>query len=449
MQKFPVPDDIKSLARIFSRHGHSLYLVGGAIRDYLLRLKNDDYDFSTDATPSEVVGMFPSSTLPTGIKHGTVTVRFKRQSFEITTFRAEGDYSDSRHPDNVTFVRSIESDLERRDFTINAFACDALTGEVIDMHGGMEDLKAKAIRAIGNPEERFREDALRMLRACRFSAKLGFGIEEKTLDAMKDNAASITKVSAERIREELFKTLMTKKPSIGLEYMRVSGLLWEIIPEMKATYGCEQGGFHKKDVYGHTLAAVDASASHDRPLEVRIAMLLHDIGKPSTKERKDDGSFSFYRHEIVGSETARKILLRLKCPNSEIDEVAHLVKNHMYHYVSSWSDAAIRRFIRRIGVGELEKIRMVHDDDNEAIFGKNECKEQDELFSRINSELAKGSVLSVKDLKINGDDLMEAGIEKGPKIGKTLSYLLEMAIDDPSLNEKETLLSLALGSHLA
>ena len=252
-KEYSLDDNTGALGKIFSSHGWQLYLVGGAVRDYILGIPNDDYDYATDASPEEVMAMFPHHCIPTGLQHGTVTVRFRKQSYEVTTFRSEGDYSDGRHPDSVEFVRSLESDLERRDFTINAFAASCTDGHIIDMHGGYEDLENHTIRAIGNPHERFGEDALRMIRACRFASKLDFSIEDETFNAIKEKAGTILKVSQERIKEELFKIIGGPHPVKGIELMRKTGLLHYILPELERCTGVEQAGFHTLDVYAHTL----------------------------------------------------------------------------------------------------------------------------------------------------------------------------------------------------
>lgn len=442
MRKYPFNQKIKELAERFENAGYTLYLVGGAVRDFLLGKKNDDYDFTTDARPEEVMDLFKGHTIPTGIKHGTITVRFKGESFEITTFRTEGDYTDSRHPDNVVFVRSIESDLERRDFTINAFAANTITGEILDLNGGFEDLKAKRIKAIGNAEERFREDALRMMRACRFSAKLGFEVEEGTLNAITKLKDNIEKVSKERIKEELFKIIDAPFACQGIELMRKTGLLSLILPELNACIGMQQLGLHDKDVYTHSLLTLEAATKMDYSITVKAAALLHDIGKAVTREGNEVDGYTFYGHEVKGEMLSKQILKRLKCSNEEINAISHLIREHMFSYTPEWSDAAVRRFMLRVGAGNIKELFELRLCDIKAISGKMSFDSLEELDNRIRAEQDKANALTLKDLKINGRTLMAKGI-KGPALGEMLNYLLDCVIENPSLNTEEQLLSLA------
>lgn len=444
--KCTLDGNTKALGRIFADHGYRLYLVGGAVRDYLMGIPNDDYDFATDARPHEVMAMFPHHVIPTGLQHGTVTVRFRRQSYEVTTFRSEGGYSDSRHPDSVTFVRSLESDLERRDFTINALAADTLDGTIIDHHDGRGDLHRRLIRAIGDPDERFAEDALRMLRACRFAARLDFDIDRRTFEAMKRLSSTLTRVSAERIRDELYKTLMSDHPSRGIELMRTSGLLDHILPELVRCVAIAQGGMHSMDVYHHSLAALDESARHAYPLAVRLAALLHDIGKPSCRVEGEDRC-TFHGHDIVGGEMVDGIMRRMKSSNEERQLVSLLVRQHMFNYTPSWSDGAVRRFINRVGKDNLEALFQLRIADACAISGTPSMDGLWELEERIRAILHSSPALTVRDLAVDGHDLMAAGIKPGPVLGRTLSALLEAVLDDPSLNDKDTLTALALGLH--
>ena len=328
-----ISETLKTLSSIFKSHGYSLYLVGGAVRDYLLSKPSHDFDFTTDARPEEIKSMF-RHTIDTGIKHGTVTVLFKGGSYEITTFRTEGDYSDSRHPDSVTFVRSLSEDLKRRDFTINAFACDLSSGEIIDQHGGFNDLKNGVIRAIGDPNERFTEDALRIMRAARFSSKLGFEIEEETKKAMKALSPTIIKVSEERIREELVRLIDAPLPRLGIKTMEETGLLEIILPELYSCKAIEGEGYHKENLLEHQILALEEALRLHAPLSVKISALLHDIGKVKAERRIGDKS-TYYSHEIIGSEMASNIMTRLKSSNKDRDEVALLIREHMVQYTSS------------------------------------------------------------------------------------------------------------------
>lgn len=396
--KYNVPEKLGELGEIFSSHSYTLYLVGGAVRDYLLRRKNDDYDLTTSALPEEVKAMF-RRTIDTGIKHGTVTVIYKGGHYEITTFRTEGDYSDSRHPDSVTFVRSLEEDLKRRDFTINALAVDIPTGEIIDMHGGIDDLEGGIIRAIGDPEERFKEDALRMMRACRFTSKLGFTIEERTLSAIKDQHENIRKVSVERIKEELDKMLLSPCPVKGLKYMDETGLLSTVVPGLSLT----------DDI----LSSLERAKKMELPLSALYAVLFSSMSP--------DEVFSLLSH--------------LKSSNREKDEVVHILRSLGYDEKKSTPYDA-RLFIHENG---REIIPLIFSTRRAlTIF-----TEDDEKFvSEVKSEIEKKSPTEIKDLAVSGRDL--AGIiPPGPEMGRMLNALLSCVIENPECNTKEKLLSIA------
>ena len=443
MKKFPVSKELAERESVFSKHGYKIYLVGGAVRDHLLGISNHDYDFTTDAEPQEVKGMF-KKTIDTGIKHGTVTVLFKGGKYEITTFRSESDYFDMRHPKKVEFIKSLEEDLRRRDFTINAFAADLYTGEIIDLHDGIRDLKLHLIRAIGDPEERFKEDALRMMRACRFSAKLGFEIEKDTFEAIKKLKGNIVNVSAERIKEELFSLILAADPQYGLEAMRKSGLMEIIVPELYSCCGVEQKGVHSDDVYTHSVKTLMQAQKNGHNEAVRLAALFHDIGKPATRKEGESRSYTFYSHESVGAELWRNICARLKTGNAERDRVAHLIENHMFNYDPSWSDAAVRRFMRRIGLENIDDLVDLRIDDAMAISGSFDPSLLLSLLNRIDCEKEKQSAISLKDLKINGKDLMEEKIiPPSKKMGRILELLLEEVVETPSLNRREYLLDRA------
>ena len=434
-----IPEDIIELSSIFRENGFTLYLVGGAVRDYILGKDNNDYDFTTDAEPDDIKRMF-RRTIDTGIKHGTVTVISHRKHYEITTFRVDGDYSDSRHPETVEFVKSLEEDLSRRDFTINAFAAELPDGKIIDMHGGMHDLRKKIIRAIGEPERRFEEDALRMMRGCRFSAQLGFSIEKETMKAMEKLSGTIRKVSAERIKEELFRLIGSEHPRMGLDAMRITGLMDEILPELAAAYGFEQGGLHSEDLYEHLILALEWSTNHDYSMSVRLASLLHDIGKTAVRAPGKDRMWTFYGHEEASAKMVDCIFRRLKTSNEERESVMHLVKNHMFSYTPDWSGSAVRRFIKRVGIENIDPLFELRIADMNATLGH--APDISNLYAfadRINEELDRESALSIKDLEINGTRMIELGIKPGPAIGKILAELLDEVIEDPSLNNKDYL----------
>lgn len=443
--KYRVPEKIKEFAKYFNLNGYKVYLVGGAVRDYLLKKENQDYDFTTDARPEDVKRIF-RRTIDTGIKHGTVTVLYKGESYEVTTFRSDGVYLDSRHPETIEFTKDLAEDLKRRDFTINALAASLPDGKIIDLHEGKKDLKKGIIRAIGNAEERFSEDALRMLRALRFSSKLSFKIEDETFSAiikMKDN---IKKVSAERIKEELFSLILSDNPTLGLEQMRKCGLMDIILPEIKAAYGFALGGMHKNDLYTHLLRTLDYARINGHSSYVRLASLFHDIGKLSTREKDESGEreYTFYGHEIRSAEIFESIARRLKTSNEEREKVSHLIRMHMFNYNPSFSDAAVRRFVRAAGRSNIEEIIDLRIDDALAISGNVNTEYLVSLIDRIKEEDEKNNAISLKDLKINGKDLIENKIaEPSAKMGRLLEMLLDEVIENPEKNEKSYLLSRA------
>lgn len=441
MNVFPISPVIHRFAKHFIDGGFSLYIVGGAVRDHLLGLKIEDYDFTTNALPEQVMHLF-KTVIPTGIEHGTVTVHFEKQSFEVTTFRSEAEYLDGRHPSSVSFIPNLEEDLKRRDFTINAFAADCKNGHILDFHGGKEDLKNKTIRAIGNPIQRFEEDALRILRAARIAAKLNFSIDVQTVSAMQEMKKNLSKVSAERIRDELFKLVLSEHPATGLTYLRTQGILALIIPEFKQADGLYQGGMHHEDVLSHCISTCQASVLVASSLEVRLASLLHDVGK-SEVVLESEARNTFAKHELVGENITQTILKRLKASNEQIHAVSHLVRHHMFDYQSNWSDSAVRRFITRVGIEFIPLLFQVRIADQIAIHGKANTLLLDELKLRIEAILQSHDALSIKDLAVNGNDLMSLGIPKGQRIGTTLTYLLETVLDDPRQNTRDTLLKLA------
>ena len=450
MKQLPINNTIKEFATIFNQNGFKLYIVGGAVRDFILRIKNEDYDFATDAKPEDVISIF-KTTIPTGIKHGTVTVLFKNNSFEVTTFRSEFDYRDGRRPDKVEFIRSLDEDLKRRDFSINALAADATTGKITDNHNGIHDLKNKTIKAIGDAQERFEEDGLRIMRACRFASKLNFVVDKETQNAMKIKHNKIKNVSKERIKDELFKLLNGKSPLEGLRLLEQSNVLEIILPELMKLKGLKQGGYHKLDAFEHTLLCTQASADYNYPLNVRLAALFHDIGKAETQKEDSNRmsmytkvSYSFYNHEIIGEKITKDILTRLKASNQRINKVCNLVRNHMFNYNYTWSDGAIKRFINRVGYENIDELFMLRMCDKKAISNKASWESVRELDERIEEIKAKNEALSVKDLEINGKDLINLGIKKGPLFSQILNYLLNAVLDDPNLNKRDKLLEIAI-----
>ncbi len=441
MKTYPISDRISRFASVFRENGFSLYIVGGAVRDWLLGIPNSDYDFCTDALPEQVMKIF-RKVIPTGIKHGTVTVLFQGESYEVTTFRTEGAYSDRRHPDSVTFVSNLEEDLSRRDFTVNAFAADCSDGRIVDLFDGMKDLRDNVIRAIGDPRERFSEDALRMMRLARFCSKLGFFADPATLEAATALHGTISDVSQERIFDELSKILMTRVPTVGLRLLEETGILGIILPELQACKAIEQTKVGANNVLEHIYNAVDATASWNYCFEVRLAALLHDIGKPHTMSINNYGIMRFHGHDVKSARIARDVLKRLKCSNRLIDDVCVLIENHMVKYRSEWTDGAVKRFIRRVGKDNIDNLFELQWCDQIASEGKSKADEYDEFISRIKA--LENEPMGIRDLTVTGDDLAAAGIPRSRVMGEILEALLEMVIDYPTLNVKETLTEQAI-----
>ncbi|WP_010263242.1 CCA tRNA nucleotidyltransferase [Treponema primitia] len=434
---------LKEVASVFTRVGKQVFLVGGAVRDLFLGKEAQDWDLATNARPEEVTSLF-RRVIPTGIKHGTVTIRYKGYSMEVTTFRTESTYSDGRRPDHIEYAATIEEDLSRRDLTMNAIALALPGGERVDPFQGYDDIKARRIRCVGNAEERFREDGLRPLRAVRFASQLGFTVDDATLAAIPGALSTTAKVSPERIRDELEKILSSQKPSTALLLMEKAGLLELLLPELTACRGIDQKGFHRFDVLDHSLLACDYAARQKFSHEVRLASLFHDIGKPMVRKLDETGVWTFYQHEKVSARLARNIGLRFRYPNAVIDRVVHLVEEHMFHYEEIWSDAAVRRLIIRVGKEYLDDIYALRQADAYATAGTEpEPGFLAPLVSRIDRILAQGRALSLKDLAISGEDLMDMGVARGPHIGIILKELLEAALDDPELNTREKLLEIA------
>lgn len=455
--KISIPGKLKTVYDLFRKNGFSVYLVGGAVRDELLGKKNHDWDLATDATPRQVMSIF-HKVIPTGIAHGTVTILINGLSLETTTFRTETTYSDGRHPDKVNYTSSLEEDLSRRDFTMNAIAADLGTGIITDPFGGRQDIKNRVIRTVGNPLERFTEDGLRPVRAVRFASRLGFKIDDETLTALSNPEVlkKTSSVSVERFREELCKILSCEKPSVGLKLLLQTGILDYFIPEFRKAEGCIQNdgrGFHEFDVLDHLFYSCDGAPSDN--LTVRLASLFHDIGKCEVRTVEDgpDGSqlFHFYRHEIHSEKICRSIMTRLKFSNARIESVCHLVKEHMFFYESSWSDGAVRRFLVRVGEENVPDLIALRKAD---VYGMHRVpmdmaspsgKLLLELLDRIESLKKQGNAMTLKDLCVNGSDLMKLGIPRGKILGIILNELLETVLDSPEMNEREKLLEVASG----
>jgi len=443
---------VVELCRALRRAGHEAWLVGGAVRDLLRGREAHDFDIATSARPDEVARVFGRKrTIPTGAAHGTVTVLLDKElaarlglahhgGVEVTTFRGEGAYSDGRHPDSVEFVSDLVEDLRRRDFTINALALDADAARLEDPFGGSGDLEAGILRAVGEASQRFAEDGLRVMRAVRFAAQLGFRLDPETEAAIPGALPVFRKVSAERVRDELLKLLGAPRPSVGLRLMERTGLLAEVLPELREGIGFPQNRFHAHDVWEHTLATVDETRAD--PV-VRLAALLHDVAKPRTAAPKEDapGEHTFYRHDLVGAEMADAIGRRLRLSNEERARVVALVGHHMFWYSPEWTDGAVRRFIGKVGPELLPDLFALREGDVRGRGrGEDPGVELDELKRRIEAEIVAERALKITDLAVGGGDVMRVlGVRPGPIVGEVLRRLLERVLDDPALNEREAL----------
>jgi len=415
-------------------------VVGGCVRDTLRGEQVNDWDVATTARPEKVQKVF-RKVIPTGIEHGTVTVLWKGQPFEVTTLRGEGAYSDGRRPDHVVFVDEIDRDLARRDFTVNALAYDPVDGQLVDPFGGLNDMRDKVLRAVGDPSERFQEDGLRILRGARFVATLGFELDPGTEAAFRAALETFRKVSPERVREEWMKAMKADTPSRAFEVMRRTGILEVTYPELLEQVGCEQNQWHAYDVWNHTMRVLDESAAN--PVE-RIAALLHDVAKPRTRAKSDKtGDWTFYHHEKLGADMAERWLRDYRFSNQERELVVGLIRHHLICYSNEWTDAAVRRFIKRVGTERVDPLLRLGKAD---ALGKGRNVEKElaalkELRGRIDKSIEEGNALTTQDLAIGGKEVvehLEGGA--GPIVGEILRTLLDRVIDDPSLNTRDKLM---------
>ena len=438
-----IPLPVTDLCRTLSRHGYRGWVVGGCLRDLLRGQPASDWDLATDARPEQVQAIFPR-VIPTGIQHGTVTVMMKQTGYEVTTLRGETEYTDGRRPDAVYFVDDIKDDLARRDFTINAIAYDPLEDRLIDPFDGIVDLRARLLRAVGDPALRFGEDGLRVLRAARFVATLGVELEPKTASAIQPSLDSYRKVSAERVRDEWLKATKAKQPSRAFEVMREHGLLAITAPELLESVGCEQNRYHAFDVWGHAMHCLDNCPQN--PV-LRIAGLLHDVGKPRSRAFSDKTSdYTFYEHERIGAEMTGPLLERLRFSNDERSRIVALVRHHLICYDGTWSDAAVRRWIRRVSPELVDDLYLLSEADVQA-KGKDASEDLHhiiQLKAHVAKVIAQGAAFAIQDLAIDGKVLMtDLAVKPGPEIGRVLRALLEEVVEDPTLNTKDALLQRA------
>lgn len=436
--KIQLPDKVNQIIHTLQQHGYEAYAVGGCVRDSILGRIPDDWDITTSATPEETKSLFPR-TFDTGIEHGTITVLIEREAFEVTTYRVDGKYEDSRHPSEVTFTRSLSEDLLRRDFTINAMAYNDKEG-LVDIFGGLSDLECKIIRCVGNARERFGEDALRILRAVRFAAQLGFEIEKETQEGIRELAPTLANISAERIQVELVKMLVSPNPGL-LKMAYELGITKVILPEFdRMMETTQETPHHKYSVGEHTLKAVEA-ISPEKVL--RLTMLLHDTGKPELKTVDETGRAHFKKHELRSAEMTKEILRRLKFDNDTLYKVVKLVEYHDYRMPAEPKN--VRRAMHKISEELFPYYLEVREADT---LAQSEYKQKEklqnirEIRGCYEEILKKKECVSLKSLAVTGSDLIADGMQPGREIGEVLNKLLEMVIEHPEYNTKEILLRL-------
>ena len=461
-----IPPYVTHVTETLESAGFEAFIVGGCVRDLILGRTPKDWDITTNAIPEEIVPLFTKAVYENAF--GTVTVIFENYrdttsvsrdtssnvphetidlptySVEVTPYRTETTYEDSRHPDSVSFSKNIEDDLQRRDFTINAMAYSISRGTLLDLYKGQEDLKDKTIRTVGNPDERLKEDALRLLRAVRFSVQLGFTISHETAEALARHSESLAKVSMERIRDEFEKIILSPAPALGVRLLQKFGLLKHFAPEFEEGIGCDQKGEHIYDVYGHLLHALQHAADRGWPLEIRLSALFHDIGKPRT--RRWDGSkaggkgkYTFYGHEVVGARMTQKILERMKFPKKTVELVVTMVRQHMFFSdTEAITLSAVRRVVAKVGKENIWMLMEVRECDRVGMK-KVEAPYRLRKYHAMIEEVLRDPI-SVGQLAVDGKILMEElHMKPGPRMGWILHALLEEVLDDPTRNTREYL----------
>lgn len=465
--KLKIPKDIEKIVDKFKQKNFQLYLVGGALRDFFLNREITDWDFTTDSKPEEILKLFPNAYYnnkfgTVGVLVGDATEGSRRRArsdsedgrrdteaagptnnngiVEITTMRREGEYKDSRHPDDIEWTNKIEEDLNRRDFTINSMAYDLSSDQVVDPFDGQADLEKQLIKAVGDPDKRFQEDALRLIRAVRFATQLNFNIDDETKESIKQNAKLIEQISRERIRDELFKILSTKNPRQGIELLREVDLLQYILPELERCFGVKQEGPKHDRIYDigeHSLSSLKHCPSDD-PI-IRFAALIHDIGKPDTYKISKEGNVTFYHHEVVGEKIAEKIADRLHLSKEQKQKVVNLVRWHLFTVDENQTDSAIRRFIKNIGLQNIEDIMAIREADRLGGGSTPTSWRTEKFKERIKQVLDKP--FSISDLKVTGHDVMEVlDIPPSRKIGEILEKLFAEISEDQAKNTQEYLL---------
>ncbi len=448
-----IPKEVSHVTGTLESAGFESYLVGGCVRDLIIGRKPKDWDVTTNANPEHIIGLFEKTvyentfgTVGVCVPHETKSADVTRETpeymiIEVTPYRIEAKYSDSRHPDQVLFSDKIEDDLKRRDFTVNAMAVGK--NALMDIYGGIEDIKDKVVRAVGNPDDRFTEDALRMLRAVRFACELNFSLAHETMESIVKNAELIKKISSERIRDEFIKIIMSPNSASGVVMLQKFGLLKHIIPELEEGIGCVQGGAHIYDVWEHLLHALQHATDKNWSLEIRLSALFHDIGKPKSRREAAQGSgkkkYTFYGHEVIGARMAKKIMERMKFSKKEIELVEKLVRNHMFFSDTELITlSAVRRIIAKVGVENIWLLMNVRECDRVGMNKKEAPYRLRKYFAMI--EEALRDPISVGALKIDGEFMIkELGIKPGPRMGWILHALLEEVLDAPEKNTVEHL----------
>lgn len=432
-----LPTELENILKKLSESGFEAFIVGGCVRDLKLGREPKDWDVTTNAKPEQIQEIFPDSFYENTF--GTVGVKTRSEEetlkvVEVTTYRIESDYSDKRHPDEVRFATKLEDDLRRRDFTINAIAM-GLIGEPVDMFGGAADLEKKLIRAVGEPSERFNEDALRMMRAVRLATELGFEIEAGTLEAIKESSGLLGDISKERVRDEFIRLIDSDNADRGIEALRETGLLEYVMPELLEGVGVSQNKHHVYDVWEHNLKALKYAADQKYSIEIRIASLLHDAGKPRSK-RGEGLDATFYGHQIISARMTERALKRLKFPSDQIDQITKLVRWHMFYYnVGEVTESSVRRLVANIGKENVDDLIKLREADR---IGSDVPKAKPYKLRHLQFMIDKVArdPISPRMLKIDGNDIMSIlGVKPGPKVGLVISALMNEVLDDPKKND--------------
>lgn len=438
--KINIPKGAENIINTLQNNDFEAYVVGGCVRDSILGKEPGDFDITTNALPDETMNLFQPfyKVIPTGLKHGTLTLLDEDGSqFEVTTFRIDGDYSDGRHPDEVLFTSSLKEDLSRRDFTINAMAYSEKAG-LVDYYNGFNDLKNRVIRCVGNANDRFMEDALRMMRGVRFSAQLDFEIESDTKQAIMQNSSLIKNVSMERIQLEFNKTIINAP--MRIKELWELGLLKHFLPEYGLCIGAMQN--HPYHIYSIDKHLLESMCHIDAKVDLRLAMLLHDICKPETKTTDNNGIDHFYRHGELSSKKAEEILRRMKYDNKTIDRISVLIKFHDTELIEKKS---IRKLLSKIGEENLRDLIKIKEADilaQNREFYQERHNKLEHITAELNEIIQEKNCFTLKDLEVDGSDLMDIGFKPDKSIGEALNWLLEMVIESPELNEREKLLAL-------